>query len=143
MQKLLTLVTLACGLALLGGCESTSTGVGKKLSQPEQVAITKGMDAEELLAALGEPISVEQVDAERPGIEIWTYAKENSQVQLVTTGMRETPYIDPISGVETTIKDPILSPMRTSVEEKTKFLVADGKVVSWKVERDESSYITE
>jgi hypothetical protein len=46
--------------------------------------------------------------------------------------VKETPYINPITGETTSIKDLTYGQERESVETVTEFLIGEGVVLSWK-----------
>lgn len=127
-RKLLAILPLALALA---ACSTTETSVGPE-AEAANVVIEKGMPVADLVAAIGEPDAVRQVDPPREGFAIWTYEKTQENVTLAATGTTETPYFNPITGVYTPIKDVTYSPQRERVEMVTEFLVGEGVVLSWK-----------
>lgn len=118
-----------------GGCSTTDTaaGDGRELKAP--VEITKGMAAEDLIAVLGEPYEIREATPPTEGTEIWVYRKVAENVSLVVSGTVETPGMD-IGGVQMTITDNVYTPATTRAVEETLFLMVEGVMIAWKVERD-------
>lgn len=118
----------------MSSCSSTSTAVGSEIPAAGPVIIEKGMPAADLIAALGEPDKVKQVDPPREGFEIWVYSQRRQDYDLKVTGYKETPYWNPITGVYTPIKDPVYNGELTTVTRETEFLIGEGVVLTWKDE---------
>lgn len=122
---------------LFGGCSTTESAAGKEVAEAP-VAIEKGMSGADLVAALGEPDFVRPAEPPVDGTEIWVYRKRNVDSTLILSGTKETPYIDPITGQARPIIDNVYSNATTSRVEDTLFLMVDGVMTAWKVERSEN-----
>lgn len=125
-----SLVLVAAVVAIfLTGCSTTEEGSSK------QVSIFNGMAVEDLIAEIGEPTSVKPTDPVSEDSEIWLYVKKYSHMEYKVTGVKETPYFDPITGESRPIIDPIYESESTRFIKITQFLVLDGKVAGWKIHR--------
>lgn len=134
-------IAIAAISLVLSGCASTSTAVGKPIAAPTKIVIAKGMPVSELIAAIGEPKEITPTNPPQEGFEVWVYEKSATTVTAVTTGMKETPYFNPITGIYSPILEPVIGRSQTTQEETTRFLVAEGKVLAWKVDREQSRTI--
>ncbi|MBC2607043.1 hypothetical protein [Pelagicoccus albus] len=140
-MKIERISRLAAAVFLIGlsfvmaACDTTgaSGAAGKSVEEP--VVITKGMEASDLLSVLGEPFEIRPASPEVEGTEIWVYRKVDENVQMVVSGTVETPGMD-IGGVPMTITDAVYTPATTRTVEETLFLIVDGVLVAWKVQRD-------
>lgn len=133
---------LAMLAALWGASACSTTGVapgqGKKVNEPIQ--ISKGMEAVDLIAALGEPDEVLEATPAVEGTEIWVYRKVSENVSLVVSGIVETPALD-LGGIPMTVKDAVYSPSRTRQVQETQFLMVNGIMTAWKVHREGSEKV--
>ncbi len=104
--------------------------------------IEVGMPVEALVELIGEPDSVRPYGNEEvEGVELWIYEQKDSDTEMVSTDMEERLYIDPITGEERTVFENIMSPEVTVRSTTTIFLIAEGAVRAWKVEREEDSFL--
>ena len=141
LNRILTqpLALLALGLA---GCETTSNA-NKALNATDiPIVITKGMSADELKAALGDPDDISPFK-DNEGAEVWTYRKIDKTVDMVVTGTKDVPYVDPFTGEQKMLQESVLNPETRTTETETKFLVVFGKVAAWNTNQKSSRHITE
>lgn len=137
VQNFLVKATIAILLSVLvTGCATTESNLGKEVDRPTEVIITKGMPAADLLAMLGEPKQIRPLDPPRDGFEVWVYSRQSTNVELKVTGTQEIPHVDPLTGMQTFIIDPIYNPESTTIKETTEFLIVNDQVADWKVERE-------
>ena len=54
------------------------------------------------------------------------------EVGLVPLKTEDIPYVDPFSGQQRTIQEPVYSQKVRTVEEELQLLLYEGKLVSWK-----------
>lgn len=132
--RYLLLLAAAFGLS---ACETTESG---KEIDPKSapVEIQKGMTAEDLVAAIGEPDEVREATPPVEGTEIWVYQKVDESVSLVLSGTTQTPGMD-IGGVQMTITDNVYTPSTSRYVEETQFLMVDGIMIAWKVRKNENT----
>ncbi|HYD83119.1 MAG TPA: hypothetical protein VEA63_03685, partial [Opitutus sp.] len=65
--------------------------------------------------------------------EIWVYARTiEGKPRPMTTGTRDVPYVDPLTGAARTIKEPVYGYEQTTITEETELLMLDGALVQWK-----------
>ncbi len=134
----------SCGLAALiflllsvTACSTTESSKGEGSEVIAAVEIYKGMEAADLLAALGDPYEIRSPKTPVEGTEIWVYRKVSEYVSLVVSGAVERPGMN-IGGIPLTIKDDIYTPATTRRVEETQFLMVHGIVTAWKVDREGS-----
>lgn len=120
----------------LSGCDTTSS-----VSQPPPVTITKGMPVTSLVELLGEPDSKEPYKEDLDNVELWVYTREDVNTDMISTDLEEQLYIDPISGAERTVYNNVMSPETRTTETRTLFLIVEGKVQAWKVEKSEQAIV--
>jgi hypothetical protein len=130
------------GLALAGlilaGCAnmpSTPAAEQDRKAQPSQQdpwqALAEGMTADQVRAALGQPIKVRPMQTS--GAEIWVYRRMTArEVRMVPLKTEDIPYVDPLSGQERTIQEPVYSQEERTVEQELQLLLYEGKLMSWK-----------
>ena len=109
-------------------------GDGRRVSDAI-LDIGKGSSTADLVAAMGEPTSVEPYTLD-PNVEIWRYDLTRSRVDMVGVDTEEIPYIDPITGVERTVTEPVYRPQRTTQNKSIKVYVVAETVIGWKVDTD-------
>jgi len=99
------------GLALgLTGCESPTS---QPAEQPTPGSISVGMTPAEVQGVLGEPAEVVADEVSVPPVQMWVYRNElPSEFRDVMTRMEEIPFVNPRSGVMTTIEEPVTSQER-------------------------------
>jgi hypothetical protein len=89
------------------------------------------MTADQVRVALGPPIDVRPMQS--PGAEIWVYRRMTARdVGMVPLKMEDIPYVDPATGQQRTIQEPVYSQEVRTVEEELQLLLYEGKLVSWK-----------
>lgn len=137
----LGLAALVATLLASSGCTTTGVGSGNVNTALEPVHIEKGMSAEDLLAAIGEPNEIRAATPAVEGTEIWVYRKVNENVALVLSGTVETPGFNPITGLPSPTIDNVYTPETSRYKEETLFLMVNGVMTAWKVQREESVHL--
>ncbi|MDQ8187811.1 hypothetical protein [Pelagicoccus sp. SDUM812002] len=130
----LYLSALIIYFAFLTGCSTAGLGEGKEVTGAI-LDVTKGSSTADLVAALGEPISIEPYEPD-PNVEIWTYDFTKSRVDMVGVDTQEIPYVDPITGIERTITEAVYRPQTTTEKRLVRVFVAKDTVIGWKEETD-------
>ena len=98
---------MLAGLVLIGlvGCE-TPTATPAEAPSPRQIAV--GMQPDQVREVLGEPGEITLGEDDNAGKEIWVYRiQQPVEMRNVVTRMEEVPFVDPSSGVITTIEEPV------------------------------------
>lgn len=101
--------------------------------------VEKGMALEELVAGLGGPDQVLPHPDGVEGVELWVYLSERANTKMVSTDMKEVPFVDPVTGYQGVVLENVMSPEVTYSQTKTIFLVANGKVEAWKVQNKDKN----
>ncbi len=131
---------------LVAGCSSLSpsaatsaTATAKTPSAPEIDSdnpvrlLKKGLTGAQVTALLGAPAAVKPQKAEGVAAEIWTYTRSTrAGARQVSTGTRDVPYVDPITGVMRNLQEPIFEMQATYVIETTELLMLSGVLAEWK-----------
>lgn len=129
MKSRVAILGLALMALSLAGC-STAPSAATGKPDPWR-ALAKDMTADQVRAALGEPIQVRPMQS--PGAEIWVYRRTAARdVRMVPLKMQDIPYVDPLTGQQRTIQEPVYSQEVRTVEEELNLLLYQGKLVSWK-----------
>ncbi|GAB5561034.1 MAG: hypothetical protein SynsKO_26810 [Synoicihabitans sp.] len=117
----------ALGLLFLTGCES----VPAETTTAQIPKIHVGMKVATLDAALENPIRVEPATEYNRMEETRHYVVEHPSVyRPITTGMRDVPYVDPITGEMRMLKEPIAAEQRVDREEKIVVVIRHDQVIS-------------
>lgn len=132
-RKLVATLSVLVALVFVG-CETTEVSRSN-----EPFVVEKGMSVEDLVEGLGEPDEVVPY-GDQEGAELWVYLKERTDSNMVSTEMKEIPFIDPVTGVEGTQLQNVMSPEITISRTKTVFLVVERIVAAWKVEEKADSH---
>lgn len=119
-------------LALCSGPTAQANHASKPAAAPASKSarpkIAIGMTAAEIRALIGAPTKIKKVPR-KEGVEaeVWYYdftvPGEMRDVALTT---RDVPYINPKTGVETIIKEPVYSQVQDYVTETTALVMVDG-----------------
>jgi hypothetical protein len=130
MLTLLRFPTLA--LLALTGCSSApsgSGGSGRDANPFEQLVL--GMTAEQVRALVGAPQAVRPDPAGGVGDEFWHYRhKRDEVVRQVSIGTRDVPAVNPITGQDIIIKEPIMGNEYTTLYLDFELLIIDGRLRS-------------
>lgn len=128
-----SLLTLAFASSILiTGCSTTRFNDGAE-TEISSIDVAKGSSTADLVAAMGEPISVETYEPD-PNVEIWSYDLTKSRVDMVGVETEEIPYVHPITGIEQTITEAVYKPQTTTQTQLIKVFVVAETVIGWKVE---------
>jgi hypothetical protein len=104
-------------------------------SNPLRV-LRKGLSGDEVKSLLGSPKKIEPYVAAGLTNEIWFYERlVPGPTRQVPTGMREVPFVDPISGVMRMLQEPTYQNEVTSIVETTQLLMIAGALAEWKQSR--------
>jgi hypothetical protein len=133
---------------LLAGCSSASVtdarpagatqsgGPQNGVSDQALAALQKGMTTEQVRNLLGQPAEIKPFKTGEIGAYVWTYRRSlNSGVRQVTTGMREVPYIDPLTGATRTMREPVYSNEIIVIHETVELLMFQDRLAEWKRSR--------
>ena len=138
MKLRFALPGLALLAALLAACSSTPSAATARsdrapaAGEPEAWrSLAKDMTADQVRAALGQPFAVRPMQS--PGAEIWVYRRMTARdVGMVPLKMEDIPYVDPFTGQQRMIQEPVYYQEVRTVEEELNLLLYQGKLVSWK-----------
>ena len=151
-RALSALASATVALGLLSGCNTTASGpVGSSGATPTSaervvepkgtITIAKGMSKSEVIAILGEPISVEEVVRDNATAEIWTYKiKRVESSTIESDGEQERVYIEHATGKIVTVREPIYRNERVESLTTTKLLFAGDELVAFKEEHLDGLY---
>jgi hypothetical protein len=124
------------GLALMAlsvtGCSTANSSRVAPTGTPDPwQSLAKDMSADQVRAALGQPIEVRPLQS--PGAEIWVYRRITSrEVRMAPFKMEDVPYVDPTTGQQRTAQEPVYSQEVHTVEEELQLLLYEGRLVTWK-----------
>lgn len=129
MRAKIAILGLALAGLILAGCANMPSTPAAE--QDPWQALAKGMTADQVRAAFGQPINVRPMQT--PGAEIWVYRRMTArEVGLVALKTEDIPFNDPFSGQQRTIQEPVYSQEERTVEEELQLLLYEGKLMSWK-----------
>jgi hypothetical protein len=135
-------IIAAAGLCLLAlpACSTTpSSAVEQK--NPTR-ALRKGMTPAAVRAVMGEPVEVVPLPAPEGTSERWLYRQlPRNVVEQKVTGTQEIPYVDPITGQQRMIPEPVYSNVTTTIVEEIHLLWFNGELISWTTQRKENRSI--
>lgn len=125
MKTISLLFPILSIMLLFSACE-TSTN-----SSPA-VTLTKGMSIEQINMEMGEPMEVVPTDIYKGKGEAWIYKKIRTTTSQTASHTIDVLYIDPITGEEKIIKQPVAELQSTKHKFLTTLYVLDGKLIGWK-----------
>jgi hypothetical protein len=97
------------------------------------------MTPAEVRAVWGEPAEVTPVASPDGSSERWLYRQPpRNVVEQKVTGTREVQYVDPITGAERMIPEPVYSNVTTTIVEEIHLLWFNGKLIKWTRQRHEN-----
>jgi hypothetical protein len=123
-----TLFFILAAFSFLGlvGCES----VPPKNEALSPADVRVGMTVADLDELLSDPIIVDPATEYNRMEETRSYIVEHPPVyRPITTGMRDVPFVDPITGVMRMIQEPIAAEQRIVREEKITVVVRHNQVI--------------
>ncbi|EDY82097.1 hypothetical protein VDG1235_1717 [Verrucomicrobiia bacterium DG1235] len=123
--------------ALLTACNTTESPSASNAAGDSVLDIAKGSSTEDLIALLGEPKTIKAYEGDPENVTIWIYETEKSQTDMVAYETQEIPYIDPITGEERMIEEPLYKAETKTRTQITQVYVVDEKVIGWKVDFEE------
>lgn len=134
--SLIAAVALAiCGLPSLSLAATADTRPAetKSANKAARPTIDVGMTADQVRAIAGEPIRIKPLKKEGVSAEIWVYKFDRlAEVKDIPTSINDVPYIDPITGVERSIPEPVYSQQRIFTVETTELLMVNGALTGAK-----------
>lgn len=113
------------------GCETTDSGVEQDTQTP--TTVSKGMTEAQVIAILGEPHKVEEIEQSGVVAQVWHYQREvvlSSTIE--SNGEEERSYIDHKTGNVVTVREPIYRNERVMGTLTAELLMIEGKVVALK-----------
>lgn len=126
----LPLCVVVSGLFLVG-CETTDSA--EPAEKESANTVTKGMTEAQVLAILGEPHQVDEIEQDGVVAQIWHYQKEVVLSSTIESdGEQERSYIDHRTGKVMTVREPIYRNERVKGTITAELLMIDGKVVALK-----------
>lgn len=146
-MKRFTLLPLATVLLLLNGC--LTPPASSERAAPVQPAtaglpgkfqrLQRGLTAQQVIELCGSPDKREPFPTElTTRAEKWTYeetlATEQRQVPVST---REVPYVDPITGVQRMLQEPVYELQSIQLVETVELLMLEGQLLNWKSTRSQ------
>jgi hypothetical protein len=90
------------------------------------------MVASEVESMMGKPAEIRPMEVDGLRADVWVYLRSGLPIQKeVTTGMRETAFVDPISGRELTRQEPIMGYVTETPRLELRLLIFNGSLVNW------------
>lgn len=152
MYRLLTPLAASLVLWLLAACATTApapqppAATAPPLQPPPPSAapvaaapdtldgLTKGLPAAEIVRLWGLPKSDEPFDRAPDRARVLTYEKViDSTQRQVATSTQDRVYVDPMTGAERTVPEPVYSQQTIELVRTVELLVVDGQLAEWKV----------
>jgi len=124
---------------MLAGCETTGS-----LDEPSgeaPVTVSKGMSEAEVIALIGEPHVVDEIEHDGVIAQVWHYEKEVVLSSTIESdGEEERSYIDHKTGKVVIVREPIYRNERVKGRLIAELLMVDGKVVALKEREGNTDY---
>ncbi len=118
-------------LIFLTGCETTA--LESKAPPPDAIEIKRGAPVATLIEQMGEPYQKSTIEKSGSTGDVWSYRHQmRSKSRMVITDTQEVPFYDREQNETIIIRKPVLSQEISYVTQITKFLIMDGRVISWK-----------
>lgn len=128
------LLTVACVMAALAGCESTSSpDSAGDTAAPMDLSdrIVLGMTEDRVRAELGTPDKVDAGTMENRMEDTWHYSIElPPSYKTIVAEVREVPWVDPISGEMKSIPDPVVDQQRIDRREELKLTFRHNQLIA-------------
>lgn len=131
------ILLLAAGTAWLCGCQSGTNQLTETAVAATVLDIQKGSPSEDLIALLGEPKQVTQIEHESGTIEVWSYELTRSQTSMVAYETQEIPFVNPLTGIQVMVSEPLYKAETTTVSDAIDVYLLEDHVIGWKVSREE------
>ncbi len=94
------------------------------------IKLKRGASFDEVRAVLGEPVEVKKGENEGAKFEVWIYSQIIRQsMRPVAVGMKDVPYVEPISGVMKMVQEPDFRNQQILTLGITMVKFRDGKMV--------------
>ncbi len=113
------------------GADGAPAGAAEKSARPK---LEIGMSAEQVIAVVGKPHRVKKAPNKAElAAEIWYYEyRMKAGVHEEVLGTRDVPYVNPKTGVEQIIKEPVYTVVDDYVVETTALVMVDGHLTGSK-----------
>lgn len=132
-------VVLGLTVLAAGGCRTVNGAAPVRAALPAVTKpdaferIVQGMSADEVRNLVGRPHVVTPTQHGEVNAETWLYLRKlDEAVSPIPIGTREIPAINPITGQNIVIEEPILHDGFTTLYEDFSLLLVDGHVVAIK-----------
>lgn len=136
----LALLAILAALAATGCTSSTrqsstiaASGTAPvAVSAPAGLPLAVGMNSAQVEQVAGSPDEVQTTEINGAPAEIWVYTRSGNPVlREVTTGTREVPYVDPISGRDLVRQEPIIGYATVTPSIEVRLVLFRGALISW------------
>lgn len=131
------LTSLACAVFVSPGFakdEAPGAEASAPAEKPARPKLEIGMSAEQVVALVGKPHRTKKAPNDA-GLkaEIWYYEyRVKAGVHEEVLGTRDVPYINPKTGIETILKEPVYTVVDDYVTETTALVMVDGHLTGSK-----------
>jgi hypothetical protein len=136
------LVVLA-GFLTAGSASASFVAVPASAPSPSASAqptvIKIGMTTEAVRARIGRPHQVKPAGSADVNAELWIYRRQLAPTSTQeVTSYRELPFVNPLTGVQGHMMEPVYSTVTYQVTEVTYLLMVEGRLTEWRrvFERD-------
>jgi hypothetical protein len=137
--------TAGLAIVALAGCAGVSgdnepKSAAARVSAPMEgamprVELRKGMVAEEVRLALGNPLRIQPVEVAKGKAETWIYELDRkSEVRQVVAGSRDVPYFDPFLNETRMIPEPVYAYETTTITAELHLSWENGELIAWRTE---------
>ena len=118
----------ALAVLALAGCSAVPSGPGA--SNPFEL-LALGMTTDQVRALVGAPHAVRPDPAGGAGDEFWHYRHKRDEVmRQVSIGTRDVPAVNPLTGQDIIIKEPVMGNESTILYLDFELLIIDGRLRS-------------
>ncbi len=99
---------------------------------PEGIPLRLGLRRSEIKTILGRPTAVRPMESGDGKAEVWVYDRPvKTAVRPVSTGMRDVPWVDPITGEMRMLQEPIIEYETESRRVELRLLMFHGHLINW------------
>jgi hypothetical protein len=97
------------------------------------LGLYRNMTGQQVRSVLGQPVRVAPMEAPEGAAEVWTFRRSVvTGTREVQTGVRDVPWMDPVSGESRMLQEPVYGLETTFATEEIELLIFEDRLLDWK-----------